>query len=133
MRVTLILLSMFAVVGCKKSDSYDYDGCERDHAWRDALDVSTGSALAIITTGCNYELEVTRAEMNGIAFSSEELPEVGDIINTTEWAIQIDFNLSDSIDVAGEYTGVLYIEAEGLREDSAPLELFAVVTEEDLE
>jgi len=125
MKTTLLIMGLAAITGCGKGAESTYDGCERDHTWRDALDVSGGSASVVVTTGCDYDLEVTRAEINGVSFVAD-LPDVGDIISQTEWVIDISFDDSN-IELPGEYSAVLYIEAEGLREDSAPKELFAIV------
>jgi len=125
MKTTLFLLGMVALSGCGKGVESTYDGCERDHTWRDSLDVSSGSASVVITTGCDYDLTVTRAELNGVSFVAD-LPAEGDVISETDWIIDITFDDSN-IELPGTYTGVLYIEAEGLREDSSPKELFADV------
>lgn len=123
----MMLLSALALAaGCEAKDGAgNPDGCPRDHTWRDPADVSSGSAWVLITEDCGSDMVVTEAELKGSGFFAD-LPEVGDTIPAGTWEIEIIFD-TELVTEPGEYSGVLYISAEELVEDSVPKDLYAVV------
>ncbi len=122
---TMLLIAL-ALPGCEsKGGAGDPGACPRHHTWRDPVDVSDGSASVLITEDCDQDLIVTDVELKGAGFSAE-LPELDEVVPAGTWEITVRFD-TEGIDVPGEYSGVLYLSAEGLAEDGAPKDLYALV------
>ncbi len=122
---TMLLIAL-ALTGCEsKEGAGDPGGCPRHHTWRDPIDVSSGSASVLVTEDCGEDLIVTDVELKGAGFSAE-LPEIDAIIPAGTWEIAVRFD-TEGIVEPGEYSGVLYLSAEGLAEDGAPKDLYALV------
>jgi hypothetical protein len=123
--MNVLWIALLALPGCGKAEGETYDGCVRDDGWRDPIDVSSGSASVVVTTGCDFDLEVTDVELKGAGFDAD-LPEIGDLISEDTWRIDVYFD-TELAQEPGTYSGVLYIYADNLMDDSLPKDLVAVV------
>ena len=113
-------------MGCGEGGALDY--CLRAESWRSDTEVSDGQATIVVADDCDFDLTITEAEIKGAGFSAD-LPAVGDVIQgNLSFDVYFDLAASNGEESPpGTYSGVVYISAENLVDDSQPKDVFAIV------
>jgi len=114
------------LMACGDGEALDY--CLRAESWRSDTDVSSGQATIVVADSCDFELTITETEIKGAGFSAD-LPAVGDTFQgNLAFDVYFDLAPSNGEDPSpGNYSGVVYISAENLVDDSQPKDLYAVI------
>ncbi len=121
-----MLFIALTLMGCGEGGALDY--CLRAESWRSDTDLSDGQATIVVADDCDLELTITESEIKGAGFTGD-LPEVGDVIQgNLSFDVYFDMAASNSEDAPpGTYSGVIYISAENLVDDSQPKDLYAII------